>query len=507
MERPQLNPNWWALLRDGSGSAADRWFDIDWAAGAGKVLLPVLDEPIEALDVTIEGALLRVGSWTFPMASGTEHLPAGEALERQHYRPMHWRQPARNVLRFFTIDQLVAVRVEHAEVAVAVDTVPRLLLDHDAFDGVRVDHVDGLADPAAYLHGLRELVGDRWLLVEKILAPGEHLPAHWPVDGTTGYEHARVLEHALLDTAGWADLARTWAGRTADDRPFREWELQARREVLAAGLRPDRDRIAAVAERALGDTDSDTAIDADTVRAAVTELSVQLRRYRTYLPDDPDGRTALDAARREATERDDDVASLVARLAEAIAAPAGDDATELRTRWQQLTGPATAKGVEDRVFWRWGPLSSLGEVGGHPEAEPGAVAELHAQHAAVQAGWPTTMLAGTTHDVARSEDVRAIGLALAAAPNQWRRVIDEWLGTEDFPDLDVPIQWLALQTVATTPELTADRLEAFLVKAAREADLHTAWTAPVAVYEQRLAGLARDLLVWPPIVELAASLD
>ena len=159
------------------------------------------------------------------------------------------------------------------------------------------------------------------------------------------------------------------------------------------------------------------------------------------------------------------------------------------------------------MFWRWGPLSSLGEVGGHPEAEPGAVGRLHAEHAAVQAGWPTTMLAGTTHDVARSEDVRATGLALAAAPQQWRRVIDEWLGTEDFPDLDVPIQWLALQTVATTPDLTADRLEAFLVKAAREADVHTAWTAPADEYEARLAALAAHLLVWPPIVELAASLD
>ena len=352
---------------------------------------------------------------------------------------------------------------------------------------------------------MRELVGDRWLLIEKILAPGEHLPSQWPVDGTTGYEHARVLEHALLDTAGWTDLAQTWSGRTGDQRPFRDWELDARREVLMAGLRPDRDRVAAVAGRALGGGDPEE------LRWAVTELSVQLRRYRTYLPDDPDGRVALDAARRDAVDGRAGSAPAaggsVERLVEAIGEPADPAATELRTRWQQLTGPATAKGVEDRVFWRWGPLSSLGEVGGHPEAEPGAVGRLHAEHAAVQAGWPTTMLAGTTHDVARSEDVRATGLALAAAPQQWRRVIDEWLGTEDFPDLDVPIQWLALQTVATTPDLTADRLEAFLVKAAREADVHTAWTAPADEYEARLAALARDLLVWPPIVELAASLD
>ena len=297
VERPELNPHWWALLRDGPGSAADRWFDIDWEAGAGKVLLPVLAEPIEALDVSIDGSLLRVGALTFPMAPGTEHLAADDALDRQHYRPIHWQDPARNVRRFFTIDQLVAVRVEHAEVATAVDTVPRLLLDHEAFDGVRVDHIDGLADPTTYLHELRDLIGDRWLLVEKILAPGEHVPTHWPVHGTTGYEHARILEHALLDTDGWTDLAETWAGRTGDRRPFREWELDARREVLAAGLRPDRDRVAAVAERAVG------VDELDDVRRAVTELSVQLRRYRTYLPDDADGarRTRRGAPRRCST--------------------------------------------------------------------------------------------------------------------------------------------------------------------------------------------------------------
>ena len=107
--------------------------------------------------------------------------------------------------RFFTIDGLVAVRVEDPIVAAVVDTVPRLIADHPGFAGLRIDHVDGLADPLGYLEGLRAAIGDRWLLVEKILAVGETLPRSWPVDGTTGYEHARVLEHALLD--------RRWVGR------------------------------------------------------------------------------------------------------------------------------------------------------------------------------------------------------------------------------------------------------------------------------------------------------
>nr|MBA3287648.1 malto-oligosyltrehalose synthase [Acidimicrobiia bacterium] len=240
--RPELNRPWWALLRDGEGSAASRWFDVDWDGGAGRVVLPVLGEPLDELlarrDVEVvagdDGGRLRIGELHLPLADGTASLAPMEAVGAQHYRLVHWRSPERNVRRFFTIDDLVAVCVEHEEVAVVVDTVPRLLADHPGFGGVRVDHVDGLADPGAYLAGLRAIVGpDRWVLVEKILAPDERLPAPWPVDGTTGYEHAAVLEHAMLDRAGWATMADRWQRWTGDARPFRAWELEARREVLA----------------------------------------------------------------------------------------------------------------------------------------------------------------------------------------------------------------------------------------------------------------------------------
>ena len=172
---------------------------------------------------------------------------SGELLDQQHYRLQFWRDPARNVRRFFTIDDLVAVHVADRAVAAVVDTVPRLLTGHEAFAGVRVDHVDGLADPLGYLEGLREVIGDRWLVVEKILAAGEVLPADWPVEGTTGYEHATVVEHAMLDVAGWGRLHERWTEVVGDARPFRDWELQARREVLDRGLRPDLERVTRVA--------------------------------------------------------------------------------------------------------------------------------------------------------------------------------------------------------------------------------------------------------------------
>ncbi len=396
--QPELNGRWWAMLRDGPASVAARWFDVDWAAADGKVILPVLGEPLADVvgRLTVVGDELRLGEQRWPLTPGTEGLAPADALARQHYALQWWRDPARNVRRFFTIDGLVGVRVEDPVVVAVVDTVPRVIAGHPGFAGVRVDHVDGLADPLAYLEGLRAAIGDRWLLVEKILAPDETLPRSWPVDGTTGYEHATVVEHALLDRGGWAALRERWGAITGDDRPFRTWELEARREVLASGLRPDLERVARVSG---GDV------------AAVTELTVHLERYRTYLPDD-EGRPALAAAVAEASAARPDLATAVEELAAAL-----DEPGEWPTRWQQLTGPATAKGVEDRAFWRYVPLASLGEVGGRAEPDLAAdpLAAVHGHHARAADGWPTTLLAGTTHDTARAEDVRAIGLALATA--------------------------------------------------------------------------------------------
>ena len=332
--------------------------------------------------------------------------------------------------------------------------MPRLLAAHDGFAGVRVDHVDGLADPRAYLEGLRRLIGDdRWLLVEKILAPGERLPEAWPVDGTTGYEHAAVLEHALLDADGWDLLRRRWVAETGDRRPFRDWELDARREVLAAGLRPDLERVARVAADRLD-------ADEDTVEAAVAELSVHLDRYRTYLPDD-EGDPALTLALAEAAASQPRLAPVLARLVTELRDSDDAEAVEWRTRWQQLTGPATAKGVEDRAFWRYVTLASLDEVGGFAEPldDVDPVAALHEHHAETAARWPTTLLAGTTHDTKRSEDVRAAGLALAARSRRFVELVDEWFdGPGSRFAIDLSIQWLALQTVVTTPGLDGTRL-------------------------------------------------
>jgi len=488
VEHAELNDRWWTMLRDGQESDAAQWFDVDWADGAGRVVIPRLGEPLDdvldAAGITTgvgdRGPELRYGPLRFPLAAGTEHLDAREALPLQHYTLSWWRDPARNVRRFFTIDDLVGIRVEHAAVAWAVDTIPRDLTAHPAFAGVRVDHVDGLADPAGYLAELRELLGERLLFVEKILGPGERLPADWPVDGTTGYEHITTVEHSLVDPVAEGPLLDLWSASTAS-APFVELELTARREAMDGGLAPDVDRLVRVLDA--GD-------DVDPARrAAVTELTLALERYRTYLPDDEPSQTVFDEAVTHARRLGDDDA--VSAAAASIVAGG-----EPLTRWQQLTGPVMAKGTEDRAFYRYFPLASLCEVGGTPGDFSTPIDEFHAAQRRRQRTAPYGMLAATTHDTKRSSGVRARSLALAARSTEWIAVVEEWTDEHAaiVENVDPALVVLALQTAVTARPLTEGRLGDYLVKAAREADLVTSWIEPRPEVEEALRGLAAVLV-------------
>jgi len=487
-----LNARWWEMLRDGPASLGAAWFDVDWAVADGRVIVPKLGDPL--VDVIAAGGLaigngdlgpeLRYGPLRFPLAAGTESLHVDEAVERQHYRLQWWRDPARNVRRFFTIDDLVAVRAEEPAVAEVIDTIPARLADHPAFAGVRVDHVDGLARPEEYLHGLRARIGDhRWLLVEKILAPSETLAPSWPVDGTTGYEHIRVSEHTFLDPAAEEPLTRLWADLTGDARSFTEIEDQARREVLASGLRLDLERLV----RLVVD-ESDAAMPVDSVREAIVELTIGVHRYRTYLPDDAASVTELADARRRALDVRADLADTIDVVVELILARPG-----VAIRWEQLTSPVMAKGAEDRAFYRYLRMPSLCEVGGSPGASVLSVDEFHRHQAEVQALTPNTMLAGTTHDTKRSEGVRARALVVAGIADDWSAVVRTWFADHDDHGLDAATVLLALHTAVAAWPIDADRMHEYLVKSAREADLHTSWTDPDSDYEAALLALAEDL--------------
>lgn len=490
----ELNPHWWELLRDGPNSQAARWFDVDWELTGGRVLIPRLGDPLDEVLAAGElemangdlGPELRYASLRFPLAPGTEHLALGDAVRAQHYELMWWRDPRRNVRRFFTIDDLVAVRVEDLGVAAIVDTIPVRLAAHPAFAGVRVDHVDGLADPRGYLTRLRAAIGDdRWLLVEKILAADESLAHTWPVDGTTGYEHIRVVEHAFLDPAAEQPLTRLWVDLTDDHREFATVEDESRREVLDGGLAPDLDRLVRTINR-----HDDSITDP---RAAAIELTIGLHRYRTYR-DDGDDQDDFEHQIRRAVEH-----AVVARpgLTDGIHALASliDSTPEVARRWQQLTSPTMAKGAEDRAFYRYVRLAALCEVGGDPGTLAIAADEFHRHQLIQQDRRPLGMLAGTTHDTKRSEDVRARSLVLAEIADDWTAMVHDWFDTHPDPvrRIDAATILLALETSVTAWPIDADRLTDYLVKATREADLHTSWTNPIASYERSLGALAETL--------------
>ena len=489
-----LNDRWWEMLRDGRDSPAAAWFDVEWDAADGRVIVPKLGDPIDQVvaagGLTIgdgdRGPELRSGPLRFPLAPGTEHLDVAEAVQRQHYRLQWWREPMRNVRRFFTIDDLVAVRAEVPAVADVIDTIPTQLDEHPAFAGVRVDHVDGLAQPGAYLRALRERIGDhRWLLVEKILAVGETLPSSWPVEGTTGYEHIRVTEHALLDPAAEETLTDLWTALTGDQRPFAEIEDNGRREAIDGGLRPDLDRLVRMIVQ-----ETDGVGGSDEVRAAVVELTIGLHRYRTYLGDAADSETQLGTASRRATAARPDLAESIERLVTLIL-----QRPAIAERWQQLTSPVMAKGAEDRAFYRYLRLAALCEVGGAPGQFGLPADEFHDHQRQVQDDNPLTLLAGTTHDTKRSEGVRARALALADIASDWAAVVHDWFAEHGdlLRGIDAATTLLALETAVTAWPIDADRLTEYLVKSAREAEEHTSWTAPDAAYEEALGQLAQVL--------------
>jgi (1->4)-alpha-D-glucan 1-alpha-D-glucosylmutase len=508
--QPRLNPWWWEMLREGPSSPGARWFDVD-RTDDPRVVLPILDEPLDDMLVTgriraVDGVLAIDETVELPLAEGTSQLPLIELLDRQHYRLQWWRSPHRNVRRFFTIDDLVAVRVEVPEVVELVDSLPERVADHPAFGGLRIDHLDGLADPSGYLEQLRRRLGDHaWLVAEKILAPGESMPAQWPVDGTTGYEFVRVVDHVVLDPSAEPVLDNLWTSVAGDPRPFHEVEDEARREVLAGGLRPDVERTVTAAARAFGSLEH--------LDRSVVELTVRLPRYRTYLPDDPDGRRVLQVAARAAAEALPEAAGTIDTIVGGLMNPQTDDEQAFRTRWQQLTGPAMAKGAEDRAFYRYLRLASTCEVGGDPGAFGVTIDEFHAHNGHVAAVWPLTMLAASTHDTKRSDAVRARSAALTWVADEWADRARSWVEemTTFVPGLPSASALLALQTVVTCPGLDRARLTDYLVKAAREADLYTSWTDPDTSHEDDLGraaqvlttatDLARDVVSW------AATLD
>jgi len=448
---PSANPAWWDVLRRGQRSPYASWFDIEWARG--RIRLPVLaDDPAALDDLKVVGEELVYQEQCFPIADGTGGGEPREVHDRQHYRLVSWRKGP-SYRRFFAVSTLAGLRVE--DPAVFDATHAEIL--RWAADGIRVDHPDGLSDPGAYLARLRAAAPSAWLLVEKILEPGERLPRSWPVDGTTGYDALGEVCGLFVDPEGEETLSRLAGSAKLADVAYR-----SKVEVANTLLGPERDRLARLAPEIPRAAD------------ALAELAACFEVYRSYLPS---GTRHLAAARVEAERRRPDLAEAL----EAVAARLGDPEDELAGRFQQYTGAVMAKGVEDTAYYRYTRFIALNEVGGDPSRFGVTPEAFHRAAAVRERDCPHSMTTLSTHDTKRSEDVRARLAVLAEMPAEWAATLRRW--SKAAPLSDPGFALLLWQTIAGAWPFERERLHAYLEKAAREAAVSTRWDDPDRDFE------------------------
>ncbi|WP_328852580.1 malto-oligosyltrehalose synthase [Micromonospora globbae] len=464
---PAANPAWWDVLRRGRASAYASWFDIDWERG--RLLLPVLADTPDALDdLAVVDGELRYHEHRFPIADGTGDGSPREVHDRQHYELVSWRRGDAELTyrRFFAVSGLAGLRVEDPEVFAATHELILRWATAGEVDGIRVDHPDGLRDPAGYLTRLRDAAGPVWLVVEKILEYGEELP-DWPVDGTTGYEALAAVSGLFVDPDAEADFTaldtRLTGRRTSWPDLIHDTKLAAATRLLAAEL----GRLAALAPD----------LEPAAARAGLAELAAAFPVYRGY---PPEGARHLAAARAEAGRRRPDLTGVLDALTRRLRDP--DD--ELACRFPQFTGAVMAKGVEDTAFYRWSRFVALNEVGGSPAHFGTPPAEFHRFAAARHVRWPAAMTTLSTHDTKRSEDVRARLAVLSELPDRWAGLVAGWTARVPLPD--PAFAHLLWQTAVGAWPIERERLHAYAEKAAREAAVSTSWTDPDAAFERAL---------------------
>ncbi|OQR59406.1 malto-oligosyltrehalose synthase [Streptomyces maremycinicus] len=494
---PRHNPALWEVLREGPTSPYARWFDIDWEAQGGQVLLPVLGGPLgsELARLRVDGDVLRYHDHVLPLREGTEGLPLPRLLDAQWYRPVWWRlaRTELNYRRFFSISELIGVRVEDPKVFEATHGTILRLLHEGVVDGLRVDHPDGLADPDAYLARLHTASGGRWTVVEKILTDGERLPDSWPVAGTTGYDALRHVDGLFTDPEGAGELLahyRRFAAPQTDRGG--DWAATVRRaayKVLTHELAAETERLTRAASRVCAASADPGLRDRApwALRTALEELLVRLEVYRPYTSGDPAAvvteEAAAEARQAFVVPEEAGAVDVVRKLVLGAEGPAGAD---FRARFAQTASALRAKSVEDTAFYRYVPLAAANEVGGDP-GDPGvSPARFHAYCARVQRDWPATGTVVSTHDTKRSADVRAALAVLTECPRRWADVLAEVTrAQEGVPDGQ--LAWAAWQTVFGLGPAAPERVQEALLKHVREAGLYTSWTEQEPAYEKAVA--------------------
>ncbi len=529
---------WWDVLAHGRASRYAACFDIDWDSPEpglhGKVLLPVLGDHLEqvlangelSLAVSEDAAVLQYYNHRFPLApeslpfSGKplvetireiNHRPEALAalIEQQHYRLAFWRDgDARlNYRRFFNISTLAGLRIEDPRVFRDAHALVLRWQNAGWLDGLRVDHPDGLRDPQEYLDRLRAAAPDAWIVVEKILEPDEALPDTWSVAGTTGYDFLNRVNGLFVDPAGEEPLTRFYTEFTGEPTDFSALVREKKRLVLRESLAAEVRRLVRLLAPLAARDERCRNVSRETLTEALRECVACFPVYRTYVRPAAGQVSGADVAhiRQAVTTASSerlDLAGVYACLGDLLKLRFhGEAEAEFVMRFQQLTGPAMAKGVEDTAFYCFNRFVSLNEVGGDPGQFGLAPEAFHRACAETQARWPATMLATSTHDTKRSEDMRARLSLLSEIPTQWAATVRRWSAMNErhrrdgFADRNA--EYLLYQTLVGAWPLELARVLAYMEKAACEAKTHTSWTHRNESYHAALKAFITGALADP----------
>ncbi|MFT3768914.1 MAG: malto-oligosyltrehalose synthase [Minicystis sp.] len=490
----------------------------------------------------IESALTELNG-TAGVVTSFDALDA--LLRAQSYRLASWHVASEeiNYRRFFDVNQLAAIRMELPAVFDQAHALLFKLLDERLVHALRLDHTDGLYDPLAYFESLQrryhrpsappgaiETPDDAArplpLLVEKILEPGERLPLDWPVDGTTGYEFASAVLGLWVDPRAEPDLTRLYQRITGDLRSFQEHVYQSKHAILRDSLASEVNMLARSLSRIANEHRKWRDFTLISITRALVEILAAFPVYRTYLregakageQDERRIRTAVRLARRRSPGLSP---TLFQFLEDVLLMRAEGSEEEKRAharfalRFQQFTGPVTAKAVEDTAFYRYPRLVCLNEVGSMPAQFGTSVEAFHAQNIERARSWPLSMITTSTHDTKRGEDTGARIAAITEFPDAWRRAVTRYgeLGARFKVDVDgepapsARDEYLFYQTVLGAWPFGWDgergraefvaRIRAYLQKAIKEAKEKTSWTNPSAAYEEATARFCEGMLEEP----------
>jgi (1->4)-alpha-D-glucan 1-alpha-D-glucosylmutase len=481
---PPQNAWWWSLLKEGRSSRYAEAFDVDWDAAGGRIRIPVLgrDDDLDALE-TVDGELRYYGH-RFPLAEGSQKPGDSPRAvhDRQHYELVDWRRADSelNYRRFFGVNTLAGVRVEVPWVFDESHTEILRWFREGLVDGLRIDHPDGLADPAGYLARLKEATGGAYVLVEKILEPGESLPESFDCEGTTGYDALADVDRLFIDPDGEAGLDALDARLRGEPADYQAMIHGTKRCVTDGILHSEILRLTRlVPEQLVPDelVPEQAGLPREAVADALSETIAAFPVYRTYLPH---GRRVLEEAVESAVRSRPDLENLLRRLLPLLL----DAEQELGRRFQQTSGMVMAKGVEDTAFFRYTRLGTLTEVGSDPTEFAVPPAEFHRRMARRQSALPLSMTTLTTHDTKRSEDTRARISVISEDVPGWEAFLDRM--QELVPIPDGPFAALLWQGIAGAWPADRERLRGFALKAAREAGTSTSWTEQDEAFEAKV---------------------